>query len=87
MTDDERDTLLIELRTELKNLRDDVDDIRHVLLEGNGKPALTEQVLVNKIKIDRLEEERADRKLPRAVWVAILLSSLLSLAGVVAAAV
>lgn len=85
MTDAERDELLIELRVKLENMAEDVGDLKHVLIEGNGKPPLTEQVLTNKLKIERLEEERADKKMPRAAWIAIVLSSLLSVAGLIAA--
>lgn len=77
--------LLIRLDERMAKLSDDMDQVKHVLLEGNGSPPLTMQVATNKMKIDRLEEERVDKKLPRAAWLGILISTILSVAGLVAA--
>lgn len=84
MTDNERDMLLTELKTKIEVMHGDLEQIKHVLLEGNGKPPLTEQVLTNKMRLDRLEEERTDKKVPRAVWAGIVISSVLSVAGIIA---
>ncbi len=78
MTNDERDDLLIELKLKLENLGEKVDRISHVLIEGNGKPPLTEQVAIQQVRLERLEEERTDKKMPRAAWISIVLSSILS---------
>lgn len=83
--EDDMRELLIRLDERMAKLSDDMDQVKHVLLEGNGSPPLTMQVATNKMKIDRLEEERVDKKLPRAAWLGILISTILSVAGLVAA--
>lgn len=83
MTNDERDDLLIELKLKIVNLKDDVDQIKHVLLEGNGKPPLTEQVLTTALHVARLIEERADKKMPRAFWVGLVIPSIISIVAIV----
>lgn len=72
---------------EQRTMKEDLDQIKHVLLEGNGQPPLTAQVLTNRLKIERLEEERTDKKMPRSAWVAIVVSSILGVAGIVASVV
>ena len=72
---------------EQRSMKEDLDQIKHVLLEGNGKPALTEQVLTHKMRIERLEEERIDKKMPRAAWVGIVISSILGVAGIITSVV
>ena len=69
---------------EQKSMKEDLDRVVHVLLEGNGKPALTEQVLTNSLKIERLEEERNDRKMPVAFWVGLVVSTLVGIGSIVA---
>lgn len=81
MTNDERDVLLLELKLKLETLQEEVGKISHVLIEGNGKPALTEQVLTNRLKIERLEEEREDKKLPRSASIGIIVSIVFGLTG------
>lgn len=83
MTNEERDMLLQELKLKLDNLAEDVDQIKHVLIEGNGKPPLTEQVLTSRLKIERLEEERSDGKMPKAFWVGLIVSSLISVGSII----
>lgn len=81
MTNDERDDLLIELKIKLENMGGRVDDIAHVLLEGNGKPAMTIRMALAEQDLERLKEERNDKKMPRSAWVAILISSVIGIAG------
>lgn len=93
MDEEERRTLmefrdlLTRMDGRLERLESDMEDVRHVLIEGNGKPAMTVRMALAENELARLSEERADRKMPRAAWVAIILSSLLSLAGVIVALV
>ena len=80
MTNDEL-VLLTELKLSIQILEEKVDRIAHVLLEGNGKPALTEQVLTVVHRVDRLEEDRKSKEFPRAAWVGILVPTVLSIIG------
>lgn len=79
--------LLTRMDGRLERLESDMEDVRHVLIEGNGRPAMTVRMALAENELARLADERTDRKMPRAAWVAILLSSLLSLAGVIVALV
>lgn len=84
-------TLLQELVTkqaihasEQNQIKEDVEQIKHVLLEGNGTPAMTVRIALAEQQLDRLREERDDKKMPRAAWVAIVVSSLLALMSLAA---
>lgn len=93
MDDEERRTLmefrdlLTRMDGRLERLESDMEDVRHVLIEGNGKPAMTVRMALAENELARLSEERSDRKMPRSAWVAILLSTLVSVAGVIVALV
>ncbi len=79
--------LLTRMDGRLGRLESDMEDVRHVLIEGNGKPAMTVRMALAENELQRLTgihiEERSDRKMPRAAWVAILCSTAVSLAGIV----
>lgn len=77
--------LLTRMDGRLGRLESDMEDVRHVLIEGNGKPAMTVRMALAENELQRLTEERADRKMPRSAWVAILLSTVVSGASVVLA--
>ena len=73
--------LLTRMDGRLERLESDMEDVRHVLIEGNGRPAMTVRMALAESELARLTEERKDRKMPRPAWVAILLSTIMSLAG------
>ena len=89
MDEEERRTLmefrdlLTRMDGRLERLESDMEDVRHVLIEGNGKPAMTVRMALAENELARMAEERADRKMPRSAWLAIVVSSLMSLAGVI----
>ena len=91
MDEEERRTLmefrdlLTRMDGRLERLESDMEDVRHVLIEGNGKPAMTVRMALAENELARLAEERVDRKMPRAAWVAIVVSTLMSLAGIAVA--
>lgn len=62
---------------EQKTVKADVEQIKHVLLEGNGQPSMTVQVATMEQRIKQLEEDEDDKKVPRHVsiglWVSIVL--------------
>jgi TolA-binding protein len=87
MTDAERDELLITLREQVRSMQEDIGQIKHVLLDGNGQPSLVVQVATQSQRISQLEEERADRKVPRSIWIGIVVSAVLSLGSIAATAV
>lgn len=71
---------------EQRQLKEDVAQIKHVLIDGNGKPSITVRVALAEQELARVIQERTqernDRKLPRAAWLGILISTILSLAGI-----
>lgn len=79
--------LLTRMDGRLERLESDMEDVRHVLIEGNGKPAMTVRMALAENELARMAEERSDRKMSRAAWVTILLSTLMSIAGIVVALV
>lgn len=78
---------LAKLEAKLENIEQDVSKLKHVLIEGNGQPAMTVRVAILENELDRVKEERADRKMPRSVWIGIMVSILLALASIGASAV
>lgn len=68
---------------EQRVLKEDIAQIKHVLIEGNGQPAMTVRLAIVENELKRVTEERNDRKMPRAAWLAILISALLSSVGIV----
>jgi hypothetical protein len=72
---------------EQNGIKEDVEQIKHVLLEGNGSPPMTVRVALAENDLKRLREERDDKKMPRAAWVAIMVSILLALVSIGAAAI
>lgn len=79
--------LLTRMDGRLERLESDMEDVRHVLIEGNGKPAMTVRMALAENELQRLTEERSDRKMPRAAWVAIVISAVFSLASILVALV
>lgn len=71
-----------EHSTEQRLLKEDVAQIKHVLIEGNGQPAMTVRLALLENEQKRITEERNDRKLPRSAWVAIVISAIFSIAGI-----
>lgn len=79
--------LLVKLDSRLERIEDDVSKLKHVLMEGNGQPAMTVRVAILENELERVNEERADRKMPRSAWIAIVVSILLALVSIGASAV
>ena len=77
--------ILTKMDGRLERLESDMEDVRHVLIEGNGKPAMTVRMALAENELQRLTEERGDKKMPRAAWVALLVSTLMSMVGVAVA--
>lgn len=73
-----------EHSSEQKNIKEDVEQIKHVLLEGNGTPAMTVRLAVAENELARIKEDRVDMKMPRAAWVGIVVSIALGIASIAA---
>lgn len=81
--------ILERLDERTDGMKNDVDSIKHVLLEGNGSPALTVQVATMDTRLKNVEDTQKDEKVnksvPRQVSISIVVSILLGLVGVAAA--
>lgn len=67
----------IDERTEF--IQDRVDKLAHVVLEGNGTPALTVTVAQNAVRLDALEDHIERKQIPAHVWVSIIASGVIAL--------
>ena len=67
---------------EQKTVKEDVEQIKHVLIEGNGRPAITVQIATMDQRIKTLESNEEDRKVPRAVSLGIVVSLVLGVASI-----
>lgn len=70
-----------EHAVEQRLLKDDLSQIKHVLIEGNGRPAMTVRLALVEKEMERVTQERSDRRLPRAAWLSILISGIFSSVG------
>ena len=70
---------------EQRVLKEDISQIKHVLIEGNGQPAMTVRLALVENELKRVSEERNDRKMPRAAWLAIFVSGIFSSIGIILA--
>lgn len=72
-----------------KAMKDGLDVLKHVLLEGNGSPALTVQVATIDTRLKTVEEDQKEEKehkaVPRQVSISIAVSILIGLVGLLAA--
>lgn len=85
MSEQEMCSLLIRLEERVKSMAENVGQLHHVLLEGNGSPALTVQVATIDQRLDALEDAAKDYRIPRHVWMGIIISAVIGLVGIAVA--
>ncbi len=76
--------MLVRIDERTEQMQDDVGKLKHVLLEGNGSPAITVQVATQAERLKVLEEDRRDAKIPRHVTLGLIVSILLGLGAILA---
>lgn len=76
-------TSVATLVTQTKTIMDDVSKLKHVILEGNGVPAITVQVATLNEKVGRLEEDARGYRIPRGMWVGIVVSAVIGILGII----
>lgn len=81
---EEMKLMLAHLADKIEDLSGDVKQLRYVLIEGNGKPAMTTQVALQEQRIEQLETKETDKKLPRGVWLSMVISVIFGVAGLIA---
>lgn len=74
--------LLGRLDERTSGMAEKVDKLAHVLLEGNGVPAVTVQLATLNEKVATIEKDRDSQRVPRHVWLGIAVSIILALAGI-----
>lgn len=81
--DNARD-LLIRIDERTEQTQKDVDLLKHVILEGNGTPPMTVQIATMFTRLESLENDRDESKIPRHVTVGLIVSIILATFGIVA---
>lgn len=84
MTDEDVLALLVRVDERTEKVQTDVEKLNHVLLEGNGSPSITVQVATLNEKVGNLEQQANGYRIPRQVWMGIIVSAVIGLTGIVA---
>lgn len=71
--------ILSRLDERTERMEKDLDKVKHVLIEGNGKPAVVVQVATLHERLTSLEEDRRDKKIPRHVSFGIVISIIIAI--------
>lgn len=69
MTNEEMLGLLVRLDERTERMADDVDQLKHAVLEGNGSPSLMVQVARNDERITSMEEGSKGRANLSIAWI------------------
>lgn len=80
MSEDTRD-LLIRIDERTEQTQKDVDLLKHVILEGNGTPALTVQVATLDHRMRSIEDNKKDTAVPRHVTIGLIVSIVIAIGG------
>lgn len=73
--------LLARLDERTESMAKDLDQVKHVLLEGNGSPPMTVQVATMYARIVNLEEDKKEAKIPRSITIGLVVSIVLAISG------
>lgn len=84
MSDEEIKVFVARMDERWERVEEDLKKLKHVLLEGNGSPAVIVTVATMDQRIKQLEEDRTDKKVPRHVALGIWVSIILGMAGILA---
>jgi hypothetical protein len=86
LTNEELNVSLVRIEGRFERVEALMEDVSHALT-GNGRPGLIEAAVRLDERVSAIEgarsAETAHRAMPRSVWVPLLLSTLLGLAGLV----
>lgn len=70
--------MLVRIDERTEQMQSDVDQLKHVLLEGNGSPAVTVQVATMNERLKSIEESKREDKVPRHVTLGLVVSIVLA---------
>ena len=74
----EMSSILSRLDERTERMEDDLDKVKHVLIEGNGKPSIVVQVATMNERHSSLEEHVKENKIPRNVSLGIIVSIIIA---------
>ena len=87
MSPEELEEVVVEVRLNLVHLNRQVNKLTRVLIEGDGKPPITERVAILDHKVETIEEAidegRTDGKASKAFWIGLVVSSLIGISSMV----
>lgn len=94
MTDAERDAdndvrltklemLSVHSAEKLDALIESVAQVRHILIEGNGREPITTRVATIETRLAMMDQRAESRSIPWAVWLSIAVSIALGVLGLV----
>jgi hypothetical protein len=84
MNDEEIQNIVSRMDERWARIEEDLQKLKHVLLEGNGTPAMIVRVALVEQELKRVNEEREDRKVPRHVSVGLYVSIILAVGSILA---
>jgi len=77
--------LLGRLDERTERTEQDVGLLKHVLIEGNGVPPVTVQLAILTNEVASLKEKDRESRIPRHIWLVLIVSSLISIIGIIVA--
>jgi hypothetical protein len=81
MTDKEVIETLIRIDERTGRVEKELKELSHRII-GNGKPGLVTDVAVITERVDSIDKALEGYRIPRQVWVGIIVSALIGLAGI-----
>lgn len=75
--------LLIKLDGRMEELAKDVAKLSHVILEGNGTPPMTVKVATLETRVNLIEGEKKEAKIPKHVWLTVMASTITAIVAIV----
>lgn len=73
-SDNDANVLLARIDEKLTKVVTEVGELHHILLTGNGQPAIVSQIAVITEKVENLEQTNENKSIPRHAWLGALIS-------------
>ena len=84
LTNDQLNENIVRLEGRFDRVEEMLEALTHAF-EGNGRPGFKENLIRLDQRVQALEQLGRDHAVPRAVWIPLVLSSVLSLGSLLAA--
>lgn len=76
---DDMNNVLSRLDERTERMAKDLDKVKHVLIEGNGKPAVVVQVATMHERLSSVEDHIKENKIPRHVSFGVVVSIIIAI--------